>query len=69
MQSEAVRSDEGTRGEKQRVVSWRAEELQRAGYTAFAADVLAVHTEVDLHRAVSLPRNGCPHDLALKILL
>jgi len=55
--------------EDKRVIRWRAEELVRAGYSAFAADVLSVHTDIDLHRAVSLPRNGCPHDLALKILL
>jgi hypothetical protein len=55
--------------ERSRVIHWRTQELLRAGYSDFAADVLAVHTDIDLHRAVELPQNGCPHDLALQILL
>lgn len=59
----------GRQPEEQKVVRWRAETLVRAGYGAFAADVLSASKDVDLHLAVALPRNGCPHDLALKILL
>lgn len=69
MEAEATTVAPGRTPEKARVIRWRTEELVRAGYSAFAADVLAVHTEIDLHRAIALPRNGCPHDLALQILL
>jgi hypothetical protein len=55
--------------EEARVIEWRAAELVRAGYSAFEADVISTQTEVDLHRAVELPQRGCPHDLALRILL
>jgi hypothetical protein len=55
--------------EEARVIRWRAGELVRAGYSVSAANVISVHTEVDLHRAVELPRNGCSHELALRILL
>ena len=56
-------------GEERRVVMWRAEELERAGYPKPAAGVLAVRKDVDLHLAVALLRKGCPHETALRILL
>jgi hypothetical protein len=51
------------------VEAWRFEELQRAGYSAFAAKQLATRLDVDLHRAVDLLRGGCGEELALQILL
>ena len=39
--------------EAERVQRWRANELERAGYTAEQAAELAGHPEVDLHRATS----------------
>jgi archaeosine-15-forming tRNA-guanine transglycosylase len=69
MESETATVSGKRPAEEARVIRWRAEELVRAGYSAFAADVISVHTEIDLHRATELPRNGCPHDLALRILL
>ena len=55
--------------ELERVQAWRAEELERAGYSSAAAAQLAARTDVDLHRAIDLVRQGCPHDVALRILL
>ena len=55
--------------EEERVVQWRLEELERAGYDDAAALELALAPEVDLHRAISLVRRGCPPDTALRILL
>lgn len=55
--------------EEARVIRWRAAELVRAGYRTFDADVISIRMEIDLHRAVELPQRGCPHDLALRILL
>jgi hypothetical protein len=40
-----------------------------AGYGAQAAAELAMGNDVDLHTAVGLIAQGCPADLALKILL
>jgi hypothetical protein len=51
------------------VEQWRLEALERAGYDAESASVLAVSHEVDLHQAVDLVRRGCSVDLALQILL
>lgn len=48
---------------------WRLEALERAGYAAEAAAVLAASHEVDLHRAVELLERGCSPELALQILL
>ena len=51
------------------VEEWRAQSLERAGYDAESAAVLAASHEVDLHFAVRLLETGCPLDLALQILL
>jgi len=52
-----------------RVEHWRHQELERAGYDAESALVLAASRDVDLHTAVDLLRRGCTVDLALQILL
>ena len=51
------------------VVSWRFEELLRAGADAGSALVLAGHTEINLHEATRLLERGCPPALALQIML
>ena len=55
--------------ELERVELWRLDSLERAGYDAESAAVLAASPEVDLHLAVSLLERGCSVDLALQILL
>jgi hypothetical protein len=55
--------------ELERVELWRLDSLERAGYDAESAAVLAASPEVDLHFAVSLLERGCSVDLALQILL
>jgi hypothetical protein len=52
-----------------RIERWRSEELERAGYGTRAAGRLAARHDIDLHHAVQLLEQGCPADLALKILL
>jgi hypothetical protein len=58
-----------TETEQERIARWRAEELERAGYEASAASLLASRGDVDLHYAINLLRNGCAPELALQILL
>ena len=48
---------------------WRAEALERAGYTPAEAAEVAVRHDVDLHQAIGLLERGCPAELALQILL
>ncbi len=55
--------------EAERVLKWRCEELERAGYDRLAARELAARKDVDLHVAVRLARGGCPAPTALRILL
>jgi len=55
--------------EVDRIEQWRHEELERAGYDAESALVLAASHDVDLHDAVRLLKRGCTVDLALQILL
>ncbi|HEY7197615.1 MAG TPA: hypothetical protein VH306_10535 [Gaiellaceae bacterium] len=55
--------------EAERVVDWRREALERAGYDGASAAELAGRNDVDLHLAVDLLRRGCPSPTALEILL
>ena len=55
--------------ELEKIERWRAEVLMRAGFGTRAAGRLAARHDVDLHRAVGLLDQGCPPELALKILL
>ena len=55
--------------EAERIEAWRAEELERAGYSRRDAAELAARFDVDLHLATDLVAGGCPPELALRILL
>jgi hypothetical protein len=55
--------------EMERVRHWRADELVRAGYDHAAAVALAARHDIDLHLAVELVERGCPHELAIDILI
>jgi hypothetical protein len=55
--------------ETERVMLWRTEEMERAGYTAAEARDLAERLYVDLHLAVQLMRSGCPRETAVRILV
>ena len=54
--------------EQELVESWRATELERAGYPAEVAAELAGRMDVDLHLAVEMLTKGCSPELALNIL-
>ncbi len=56
-------------GESQQVFCWRLAVLERAGYPAEDAGLLATCTHVDLHLATHLRERGCPPETALRILL
>ena len=51
------------------IFRWRLDELLKAGYPCDDARTLSANLEVDLHLATDLPRRGCPHATALRILL
>jgi len=55
--------------ETELIEAWRAEALERAGYSARQAAEIASRHDIDLHQAVDLVGAGCPADLALRILL
>jgi hypothetical protein len=54
---------------EEEIFDWRFEQLLRVGYERHQARVLSQRLEVDLHQAVDLIGRGCPHDVALLILL
>ena len=55
--------------ELDKVIDWRREELERAGFEPSAALVIAARAEIDLHLATELVRKGCPPPTALRILV
>ena len=50
------------------ILSWRLEQLTLAGYGPDEAKLLARRSDIDLHAATDLLRNGCPPELAMAIL-
>ena len=63
--AEAIRDET----EAERIERWRSDELERAGYDPRAAARIAARLDIDLHRAMNLLEQGCPPDVALRILL
>jgi hypothetical protein len=51
------------------VFDWRFEQLQRAGYPASEAWLIAAARDVDLRLAVRLLTEGCPPATAMRILV
>lgn len=62
----ATIEDEQT--ENDRVAAWRFEVLVRTGYSPVQARRLAAEPEVDLRVAERLLAEGCPPDVAARIL-
>jgi hypothetical protein len=62
-----IQFERGT--EEDRVLTWRRQELERAGYDEQIAQMLSELRYVDLHLAMRLLRRGCPAETALKILV
>lgn len=54
--------------DRDKVASWRLHQLMEAGYPVHLAERLA-QSNVDLHRAVALLRQGCDARVAAEILL
>ena len=50
------------------VLKWRSQQLEAAGYSPHDAYRLAERTDIDLHVAADLLRDGCPPEVALRIL-
>ena len=61
--------EEVVESEIERVERWRVEELMRAGYDPLTAGQIALRSDIDLHEAIGLLAQGCPVDLAVRILL
>jgi hypothetical protein len=55
--------------ERDQVICWRLVVLEAEGYAHTDALELAAALDVDLHLAIDLPRRGCPHETAVRILL
>lgn len=58
---------DGEPDEVRRVLQWRISRLVSAGYDEESAIRLA-HSPADLHTAVNLLEQGCPPELAVRIL-
>ena len=65
----AAEADTRVGTEIERIESWRAEALERAGYEPHVAAELAARLDIDLHLASDLLAAGCSQELALQILI
>ncbi|HWC46619.1 MAG TPA: hypothetical protein VG868_10960 [Casimicrobiaceae bacterium] len=54
--------------ERDEVVSWRRSQLLLAGFPQRLAAPVARDGRYDLHRLIELVEDGCPPELALRIL-
>jgi hypothetical protein len=54
--------------ERDDVIAWRRAQLLRSGFPQRVATRVAHDGRYDLHRLIELVENGCPPDLALRIL-
>lgn len=61
--------DEYIETELERVERWRTDAFVRAGFSADQAASLAGRSDIDLHAAIGLVEQGCPPDVAVRILL
>lgn len=50
------------------VLKWRQRQFRAFGFVDYTADLLA-GTRIDLHHMKNLLDKGCPHDLAMSILI
>ncbi|HEY5661173.1 MAG TPA: hypothetical protein VIR59_10325 [Gaiellaceae bacterium] len=50
------------------MTSWRRDRLVEAGFALPVASKLARDTRYDLHALIELVEDGCPPELALRIL-
>ena len=57
-----------TEQEQRELVSWRCEQLARAGFPFGDAGLLAQDARYDLHELVDLVSRGCEPALAVRIL-
>lgn len=55
--------------EEQRILRWRYQNLELAGFNEIQAEILARARHVDLHEAVALVEAGCTPLKAARILL
>ncbi len=51
-----------------RIVGWRRRQLMDAGFPLALADRLAQDARFDLHALIELAEQGCPPELAVRIL-
>ncbi len=59
----------GGPSEEERVLAWRVDRLERAGFDVVTALELALRRDIDLHRATDLVHSGCPLETARQILI
>jgi hypothetical protein len=52
-----------------RVLVWRFKQLCRSGFELELATTIAARMDVDLHEAIDLVDQGCPPDVAGRIVL
>jgi hypothetical protein len=55
-------------GDVEGIIGWRIDRLREAGFSAPLADAVARDSGYDLHALLELTDQGCPPELAVRIL-
>jgi hypothetical protein len=63
-----VQTHAGQEQDAHEVLSWRRDQLVRAGFTLPVAARLSSNPRYDLHALIELVDRGCPPELAVRIL-
>ena len=64
----ASETNELTVREDQSVLAWRTQRLEDAGFERLSAAEIAGHRGFDLHALLDLIDQGCPPELAVRIV-
>jgi hypothetical protein len=64
----ASETNELTVREDQSLLAWRTQRLEDAGFERVSAAAIAKHRDFDLHALLDLIDQGCPPELAARIV-
>jgi hypothetical protein len=63
-----TKHEEAVQRQPVEVFAWRRAQLMRSGFPEPLAERVARDSRYDLHRLIEMAENGCPPELALRIL-
>jgi hypothetical protein len=63
-----VRTELRSRADRDKIASWRGDQLRRSGFSGLLAARVASDDAYDLHQLIELVERGCAPELAVRIV-